>query len=66
MFCAGGGGEIGYDLLVDVGELRKLAYVTDSPLVDEAPMKRTAIETRIVKALKYKTGKQTDVSSTHM
>ena len=54
MFLCGGGGEIGYDLLLPLHELLALNEVSLAPLADQSPMKRRAIETRIVKALKAK------------
>ena len=54
MLLCGGGGELGYDLLLPMNELLALDEVSVAPLADASPMKRRAIETRIVKALKTK------------
>ncbi len=54
MFLSAGGGEMGYDLMISLQELLKLSFVSVAPLADQSPMKRKAIETRIVKALKTK------------
>ena len=48
MFLSAGGGEMGFDLMISLHELLKLSFVSVAPLADQSPMKRKAIETRIV------------------
>jgi prolyl-tRNA editing enzyme YbaK/EbsC (Cys-tRNA(Pro) deacylase) len=54
MYICGGGGQVGFELLIDLNEILNLDYSSVEEISDKSPMKRKSIESKIIKTLKTK------------